>query len=139
MTYARVKFGLSEKSEVQDSLNYLVSLERENRGPCAVSPEVGKFRDPGRKADPCPYANLVMLKLLAQFLEKHSDYAVKIGVETWLSLWEQRKERRPNLFAMGTDFSKLKAPLIWYDLLHVTDEILFFPINFSPMDRVISG
>lgn len=38
-----------------------------------------------------------------------------------LRLWEQRKERRPYLFAMGTDFAKLKAHLIWYDILHVLD------------------
>jgi hypothetical protein len=62
-----------------------------------------------------------MLQLLSQFPEKHNDPAVKIGVETILSLWEQRKERHPYLFAMGTDFSKLKAPLIWYDILHVTN------------------
>ncbi len=127
VTYAMVKFGLKEKPEIQNSLNYLVGLERENGWPCSVSPEVGKFRGPGRKSDPCPYANLVMLKLLAQFPEKHSDPAVKIGVETLLSLWEERKKRRPYLFAMGTDFAKLKAPLIWYDILHVTDVITQIP------------
>jgi hypothetical protein len=28
---------------------------------------------------------------------------------------------------MGTDFIKLKAPLIWYDILHVTDVLTQFP------------
>ena len=68
-----------------------------------------------------------MLQLLAQFPEMHNDPAVKIGVETILSLWEQRKKRRPYLFAMGTDFSKMKAPLIWYDILHVTDVLTQIP------------
>ena len=27
---------------------------------------------------------------------------------------------------MGTDFRKLKAPLIWYDILHVTDVLSQF-------------
>jgi hypothetical protein len=121
VTYALVKFGEGKTPEVNNALNNLVELQRENGWPCSVSPELGKFRGPGRKSDPCPYATLVMLQLLAQFPEKHNDPAVKIGVETILSLWEQRKERRPYLFAMGTDFSKLKAPLIWYDILHVTD------------------
>ena len=67
-----------------------------------------------------------MLQLLAQFPEKQNDPAVKIGVEATLSLWEQRKERRPYLFAMGTDFSRLKAPVIWYDILHVTDVLSQF-------------
>jgi hypothetical protein len=127
MIYAIVKFGEGKKSEVQNAISYLVDLERENGWPCSVSPELGKFRGPGRKSDPCPYANLVMLQLLAQFPEKHTDSAVKIGVETILTLWEQRKESRPYLFAMGTDFSKLKAPLIWYDILHVTDVLTQIP------------
>jgi len=127
VTYALVKFGLREHPAIQESLSYLVSLIRDNGWPCAVSPEMGKFRGPGRKDDPCPYANLVMVKLLAQFPERHSDPAMKIGVETILSLWEQKKERRPYLFAMGTDFSKLKAPLIWYDILHVTDVLTQIP------------
>ena len=28
---------------------------------------------------------------------------------------------------MGTDFSKLKVPLVWYDILHVTDVLSHFP------------
>ena len=27
------------------------------------------------------------------------------------------------MFYMGTDFSKLKVPLVWYDLLHVLEVI----------------
>lgn len=127
VTYALVKFGFRDNTAIQESLSYLVRLIRDNGWPYAVSPEVGKFRGPGRKADPCPYANLVMIKLLAQFPERHSDSAVKIGVEALLSLWDQRKERRPYLFAMGTDFAKLKAPLIWYDILHVTDVLTQIP------------
>ena len=68
-----------------------------------------------------------MLKVLAQFPARHADTAVQIGVETLLSLWEQRQERRPYLFAMGTDFAKLKAPLIWYDILHITDVLTQIP------------
>ncbi len=126
VTYAMVKFGLGTRDETQDALKHLVELERENGWPCAVSPDIGKFRGPGRKTDPCPYATLVMLQLLAQFPDLHSDTVVKKGVEALLSLWEQRKERRPYLFAMGTDFAKLKAPLIWYDILHVADVLSQF-------------
>jgi len=48
------------------------------------------------------------------------------GVESLLQLWEQRKERRPYLFAMGTDFAKLKAPMVWYDILHVLEVLTQF-------------
>ncbi len=127
VTYALVKFGVGEKQEIQESLEFLIELQRENGWPCAVSSQLGKFRGPGSKADPCPYANLVMLQLLAQFPSKHNDPEVRRGVETMLSLWDQRHEKRPYLFAMGTDFAKLKAPLIWYDILHVADVLTQFP------------
>ena len=127
VAYALVKFGERKTLEIHAAINYLVGLIKDNGWPCSVSPELGKFRGPGGKSDSCPYSTLVMLQLLAQFPEKHDDPAVKIGVETILSLWEQRKERRPYLFAMGTNFSKLKAPLIWYDILHVTDVLTQIP------------
>jgi hypothetical protein len=31
------------------------------------------------------------------------------------------------MFFMGTDFRKLKAPLVWYDILHVLDVLSAFP------------
>ena len=125
--YALSQFGQGDSPEVRQALDHLVRLERENGWPCAVTPDLGKFRGPGRKADPCPYATLLMLKLLAQYPEYHDDPSVRIGVETLLSLWTQRKERRPYLFAMGRGFAKLKAPLIWYDILHVTDVLTRIP------------
>jgi hypothetical protein len=125
--YALNRFSLSDSPEVRQATDHLVGLERENGWPCAVTPALGKFRGPGRKADPCPYANLLMLKLLAQSPAYHDAPSVRIGVETLLSLWEQRKERRPYLFAMGSGFAKLKAPLIWYDILHVTDVLTRIP------------
>ncbi|MFC2065352.1 hypothetical protein ACFLXB_09690 [Chloroflexota bacterium] len=133
VTHALVKLGEGKTPEVNSAINSLIELVRDNGWPCSVSPELGKFRGPGRKTDPCPYATLVMLQLLAQFPEKQNDPAVKTGVETILSLWEQRKERRPYLFGMGTDFSKLKAPLIWYDILHVTDVLT--QISWTPEDQ----
>lgn len=124
--YALIRLGLEADEHVQAASHHLAGLIRENGWPCAVAPELGKFRGPGRKADPCPYANLLMLKLLAQMPEWHDSEAVHTGVETILTLWEQRKERRPYLFAMGSGFTKLKAPLIWYDILHVLDVLTRF-------------
>ncbi len=127
VTYALVKLGLGEAHEVRAAVEYLTKLIRDNGWPCAAAPELGKFRGPGRKSDPCPYANLVMLKLLAQFPESRSDAPVQTGAETLLSLWEQRKERRPYLFAMGSGLKKLKAPLVWYDILHVAEVLTQIP------------
>jgi len=125
--YSLIKFGLENDNRVQDAIRYLVSLVRDNGWHCAASPVLGKFRGPGRKDDPCPYANLVMLKMLAQSDKWKNDPACRIGAETLLNLWERRKEVKPYLFAMGTDFKKLNAPLIWYDILHVLDVLTQFP------------
>jgi hypothetical protein len=124
--YALLKFGLEIDPRVQTASSHLGSLTRENGWPCAAASELGKFRGPGRKDDPCPYANLISLKALAQSEEWRESKACKIGAETILQLWEQRKEHKAYLFGMGTDFAKLKAPLIWYDVLHVLDVLSQF-------------
>lgn len=121
LVYALVKFGRVDDLRVKAALDYLLTLINENGWPCAVSPELGKFRGPGRKDDPCPYANLVMLKTLALKEEWRALSASHVGVETILSLWEHRLETHPYMFFMGTDFCKLKAPLVWYDILHVSE------------------
>ena len=64
--YALLKFGLGEDARVQAAVAHLAGLVRDNGWPCAVSPELGSWRGPGRKEDPCPFANLAMLKALAQ-------------------------------------------------------------------------
>lgn len=127
LVYALIHLGLGENPRVQKALDYLNALVRDNGWPCAAAPELGRFRGPGRKEDPCPYANLAMLKALGQVSElRHSPEACT-GVETLLGLWERRREQHPYLFYMGTDFCKLKAPLLWYDILHVLDVLSLFP------------
>lgn len=125
--YTLGKFGLDQDPRVLAAIEYLVSLIRENGWPCAASPVLGKFKGPGRKADPCPYANLVMLRMLAQWPQFRDDEVSRIGANALLTLWEQRRESRPYLFAMGTHFTYLKAPLIWYDILHVLEVLSQFP------------
>ena len=123
---ALVKMGLGEDKRVQIAIQYLDGLVRENSWPCAVSPELGKFRGPGRKEDPCPFATLAMLKVMSRVPELRDGKSAKIGVETLLTLWEESKERHPYMFFMGTDFRKLKAPMFWYDILHVADILSHF-------------
>lgn len=123
---ALIQMGTGEDTCVQTALEYLDGLIRGNGWPCAVSPELGKFRGPGRKDDPCPYATLVMLQALAAVPDLQESKSAKIGVETLLSLWDKSKEQHPYMFFMGTDFRKLKAPLFWYDILHVLDVLHYF-------------
>jgi hypothetical protein len=126
--YSLVKLGMGENPVIQKAAKHLAGLSFDSGWPCVVSSEYGKFRGPGRKTDPCPYDTLIALKALAQFPEWRDSQVCEIGSQTLMQLWEQRKERRPYLFAMGTDFSKLKMPLIWYDILHVLEVLTQFPI-----------
>jgi hypothetical protein len=124
--YALVKFGLGDHPQVQKGVQYLVGLVRENGWPCAVSKVMGNFRGPGRKDDPCPYATLIMLKLLASLPDYRESLPARQGAESLLNLWQTRSQQHPYMFYMGNDFCKLKFPLIWYDILHVTSVLAQF-------------
>ena len=126
LVYALVKFGMGNRSPVKAALSHLAGLLRDNGWPCAVSKELGKFRGPGRKDDPCPFANLAMLKALSEIDEWRTSRASYVGANTLLSLWEESSERHPYMFFMGTDFRKLKVPFVWYDLVHVLDVLTRF-------------
>jgi hypothetical protein len=124
--YSLAKFGYGNDQRVQKAAKYLASLAFDNGWRCTVSKELGKFRGPGRKEDPCPYATLVMLKMLSQFDEWKSGKEVHDGAECLLNLWQNSLTLHPYIFYMGTDFRKLKAPFIWYDILHVLDVLSGF-------------
>ncbi len=127
IVYALAKFGLSNESKVQSAAKYLVDLLRSNGWPCAVAKELGKFRGPGRKDDPCPFANLAMLKALSEIREYQDTNASYVGTEILLSLWKESLTQHPYMFYMGTDFRKLKVPFVWYDIIHVLNVLSQFP------------
>jgi hypothetical protein len=126
IVYALVKFGVGNNPAVKSAIKYLVELLRDNGWPCAVSKELGKFRGPGRKDDPCPYANLVMLKALSEIAELNDSPACHTGAEIILNLWTESTRQHPYMFYMGTDFRKLKVPFVWYDLIHLLDVLSRF-------------
>lgn len=119
VVYALIKFGLGSDPTVEAAVAYLAGLVRSNGWPCAVSKELGSFRGPGRKEDPCPFANLAMLKALSELEAWRDDRACQVGADTLLTLWAESQQRHPYMFFMGTDFRKLKVPLVWYDIVHV--------------------
>jgi hypothetical protein len=121
--HALSTFGLGENEAVRKAVHHLTGLIRSNGWPCAS--KTG-FRGPGRKDDPCPLANLLALGALAQMADMRDSEAVHIGAEVLLGHWERQKERKVYLFGIGTDFRKLKYPLIWYDILHVTEVLSRF-------------
>jgi hypothetical protein len=139
-----IRMGWPEQPATERGISTLIELGRENSWPCASSPTLGSFRGPGRRGDPCPYATLVMLRLLRQLPEKWLDEVCHNGTETLLGLWEHSRDRHPYLFHMGTDFRKLKAPLVWFDLLHILDVLSCFPwvkadLRFREMIAVLKA
>lgn len=118
---ALLKAKVEYPQHIKQGVDYLVSLNKTQGFPCSVSEELGKFRGPGRKDDCCPYATLIMLNLLS-YIDEYKDSDIVInGIDVLLSLWENSLERHPYMFYMGTDFRKLKAPAIWYDIVSVSD------------------
>lgn len=127
LLYALLAMGCGEDPRVQEAVDQLVGLVEDNGWRCASSPDLGGFRGPGRKADPCPVATVYALKALAQVPEQIDSAACRAGAQMLLTHWEQQSERKIYLFGIGTDFRKLKYPFIWYDILHVAEVLSRFP------------
>jgi hypothetical protein len=109
---------------VDDAVDYLLSLVDGNGWRCRTS---SGFRGPGRKADHCPYANLIALKALAENPRLRDSEEVQKGVDAQLDHWTNRDGRKIYLFGIGTTFRRLKYPLVWYDILHVLDVLSVIP------------
>jgi hypothetical protein len=127
LLYALLAMGLADDRRVQRAVEHLVSLVDDNGWRCVVAPELGKFRGPGRKGDPCPIVNVFALKALAQARELLDSPATRTGAEMLLWHWEHQGERKIYMFGIGTDFRKLKYPFVWYDILHLVDVLSRFP------------
>ncbi|MBI9104465.1 MAG: hypothetical protein JEY99_18770 [Spirochaetales bacterium] len=114
--YGLLKMGVNNDL-IKTSLEFLATLSRENGYPCTSSME--KFRGPGNKSDFCPIASLYGLKALNLSPETRSSEAAENAAKSLLTHWEKRGEVKHYLFGIGTDFRKLKYPLLWYNLFHV--------------------
>jgi hypothetical protein len=119
--------GYQDDPRVKRAQAHLLSLAETNGYRCAADSALGKFRGPGKKDDPCPIANLLALKALSRAPELWEHPIVKKAAEMLLSHWDSEPGRKYYLFGVGTTFRKLKAPLIWYDLLNVCDTLSRFP------------
>ncbi len=136
LLYALVAMGLRDDERVQRAVEHLIGLVDDNGWRCVAAPEAGKFRGPGRKADPCPIVNVYALKALAQVPGLLDSPATHTSAEMLLLHWEHQSERKLYLFGIGTDFRKLKYPFVWYDILHVVDVLSRFPfVHADPRFR----
>jgi hypothetical protein len=127
LLYALLAMGLGDDACLQRAAEHLTSLVDDSGWRCVGGPEVGKFRGPGRKGDPCPIVNVLALKALSLVPDRVDSPATRAGAEMLLSHWQNQGERKFYLFGIGTDFRKLKYPFVWYDLLHVVEVLSRFP------------
>jgi len=130
---ALVKANVDYKQHIEQGVKHLSTKFKEDGFPCTVSEEHGTFRGPGRKDESCPNATLSMLRLYAEIDEYRESDQAKKSVNYILSLWERSLEKHPYMFYMGTDFRKLKAPAMWYDIVSVADVISRF--EFARKDK----
>jgi hypothetical protein len=138
--YALATMGWADDPRVRGGVEALAGLVRDSGWPCVGAPSIGKFHGPGSRSEPCPIANVLMLRLLSAFYGFEAEKAA--GIECLLGLWEHSRERAPYMFRMGTDFRKLKAPTFWYGLLSVADVLSRYPAaiadpRFGDMAAVI--
>jgi hypothetical protein len=125
--FSLAKFGYKDDLRIINGLQHFYNLSTNDAWGCHASPNFPNFRGPGKKDDPCPYANLLLLKLFSLYEDKHRDKEILAAMRVLFSLWEDRGKSKPYLFGIGTDFNKLKAPLIWYNVLHFLDVLTSFP------------
>jgi hypothetical protein len=127
LLYALLGLGLADRPAVERALRHLLSLVQPNGWRCQGAAALGGFRGPGRLTDPCPVACVYALKALSLVPELLNSSAVRKGAAMLLWHWQHRHECKFYLFGIGQTFSRLKYPLIWYDIMHVVEVLSRFP------------
>lgn len=126
LLYALLAFGLGENNQVRRAVDHLVGAADSNGWRCVGAPELGKFKGPGGKTDPCPIVNVFALKALSLLPPYLDSAAAHAGVDVLLRHWAH-EDRRLFMFGVGNDYGKLKYPYVWYNLLHVAEVLSRFP------------
>jgi hypothetical protein len=124
--YALASAGYRDAG-VDAAVAYLAGRRNGSAWGCVVSDALGSWRGPGKKSDPCPYATLIMIKLLLAYDGARFADEIAGGASELLRLWKNSRTEHPYIFYMGDDFRKLKLPFIWYDILHVVDVLSRVP------------
>ncbi|MBN2380087.1 hypothetical protein JXM67_09835 [candidate division WOR-3 bacterium] len=132
LLYALLRLGVRSK-KVMKGVEHIRSRIADPGYPCFASATMGNFKGPGKKSDPCPYANLIILRMMSQVPELTDSTEAVRAAEMLLGHWELRGKRKFFLFGIGRDFAKPKVPRIWYDIIHYTDTLTRLP--FTREDR----
>ncbi|MCG8571131.1 MAG: hypothetical protein MJB14_13440 [Spirochaetes bacterium] len=113
--YALLKMK-AQSEELRKSVKQLRNLVADNGYRCLGS--IPKFKGPGPGSSICPYANLLVAKALSYDAEGKKSEAFRKAINCLLNHWSEQKEKKYFMFGIGTDFKKIKFPLVWYNLLN---------------------
>ncbi len=127
LSYALVKMGLGGNPRVKTSVDCLARYSFPKGWPCVMSRDIEWYTEPGPYDDCCPIVNIIGLKTLTLLPELQESKAARDGADTLLDLWENHRTQRPNMFGIGKRFVLLKAPFVWYDILHMLEVLTQFP------------
>jgi hypothetical protein len=127
LLYALLALGLDDEPRVRKAVDHLAGLVDDNGWRCRAASELGRFKGPGRREDPCPIANVYAPKALSLVPDLVNSPATRAGTEMLLWHWGLECDRKLFLFGVGRKFRWLKYPFVWYDILHVTDVLSRFP------------
>lgn len=127
LLYSLLACGLGDHPQVQQALTALIERADENGWRCKASSQLGNFKGPGKREDPCPMATVYGLKVISLIPEMFQSESARNGAEMLLWHWEHQDEKKFFLFGIGTDFQKIKYPYIWYNILHVAEVLSRFP------------
>lgn len=143
LLYALLALGLGENKAVRRAVDHLLNSADSDGWHCVCAPELGKFKGPGRKTDPCPIVNVFALKALSLLPEYSDAPAARAGIDLLLRHWAH-EDRRLFMFGVGSDYGKLKYPYVWYNILHVAEVLSRFPAaraddRFKAMRQAITA
>ncbi|TXT44310.1 MAG: phosphate transporter [Spirochaetes bacterium] len=125
--YGLARMGVKDP-RIAQGMDFIASKVRHSGGGggggcgCEVSPSFGAWRGPGRAADPCPYATMIVLRLLSLEPDRYESQ-IRSCAAAIQNLWARSRDFHPYIFYMGEDFRKLKLPSSWYDILSVADAL----------------
>lgn len=142
LLHALISFRLEDDPSVKKALIHLINQVDENGFRCRAATELGRFRGPGKRDDPCPIANLFALKALSLIPSNENLPAATRAAEMLLDHWASEWGKKYYLFGVGKKYRRLKYPFVWYDLLHVMDVLSRFQFvhsdeRFHEMVRVL--
>ena len=120
------KIGYGDDLRISKFLQNVFESQRLDGGwHCAISRAKGKKL---QDSESCPMDNLNILMLLGQYKDFRMDKRFDGAIDLILNHWRKRSEKwRPYGFGIGTEFIKLKYPVVKYGILRVLDVLSAFP------------